>query len=84
MDIGLSGDQAEHYMQRAIYLCFAALDTLKRLVFVASLYDSLKVRCMFWNLLCKHDLLVRSAVLLLWLNVDHVDHAYVVVFLYPL
>ncbi|XP_053502939.1 reticulon-2a isoform X2 [Ictalurus furcatus] len=42
VDIGLSGDQAEHYMQRAIFLCFAAVDTLKRLVFVASLFDSLK------------------------------------------
>ncbi|MCI4385989.1 hypothetical protein PGIGA_G00057100 [Pangasianodon gigas] len=42
VDIGLSGDQAEHYMQRTIFLCFAALDTLKRLVFVASLFDSLK------------------------------------------
>ncbi|KAF5900586.1 reticulon-2-like isoform X1, partial [Clarias magur] len=41
-DIGLSGDQAEHYMQRAIFLCFAAVDTLKRLVFVANLFDSLK------------------------------------------
>lgn len=44
VDIGLSGEQAEHYMQRAIFLCFAALDTLKRLIFVACLFDSLKVR----------------------------------------
>ncbi|XP_060744693.1 reticulon-2a isoform X1 [Tachysurus vachellii] len=42
VDIGLSGEQAEHYMQRAIFLCFAALDTLKRLIFVACLFDSLK------------------------------------------
>ncbi|KAI5625574.1 reticulon 2a isoform X1, partial [Silurus asotus] len=42
VDIGLSGEQAEHYMQRAIYLFFAALDTLRQLVFVANLFDSLK------------------------------------------
>ncbi|XP_046718683.1 reticulon-2a isoform X2 [Silurus meridionalis] len=42
VDIGLSGEQAEHYMQRAIFLFFAALDTLRHLVFVANLFDSLK------------------------------------------
>ncbi|XP_076832798.1 reticulon-2a isoform X2 [Brachyhypopomus gauderio] len=42
MDIGVSGDKAEHCMQRAIVLSCSALDTLKRLVFVANLFDSLK------------------------------------------
>lgn len=51
VDIGLSGDQAELYMQRAIFLFFAALDTLKRLVFVACLFDSLKVRFINWKLI---------------------------------
>lgn len=45
VNIGLAGDQAEQYMQKAIFLCFASLDTLKRLVFVSCLFDSLKVRC---------------------------------------
>ncbi|XP_026867800.2 reticulon-2a isoform X1 [Electrophorus electricus] len=42
MEIGLGGDKAEHLMQRAIVLTCSALDTLKRLVFVFSLFDSLK------------------------------------------
>ncbi|XP_007260963.2 reticulon-2a isoform X1 [Astyanax mexicanus] len=42
MDIGLVGEQADQYMQRGIVLIYSALDTLKRLVFVGSLFDSLK------------------------------------------
>ncbi|XP_072547796.1 reticulon-2a [Salminus brasiliensis] len=42
MDIGLVGEQADHYMQRGIVLICSALDTLKRLVFVGNLFDSLK------------------------------------------
>uniref|UniRef100_A0A8B9JSA0 Reticulon n=1 Tax=Astyanax mexicanus TaxID=7994 RepID=A0A8B9JSA0_ASTMX len=42
MDIGLVGEQADQYMQRGIVLICSALDTLKRLVFVGSLFDSLK------------------------------------------
>ncbi|XP_066534259.1 reticulon-2a isoform X2 [Hoplias malabaricus] len=42
MDIGLVGEQADHCMQRAIILICSALDTLKRLVFVGSLFESLK------------------------------------------
>ena len=43
MDIGLSGEQAEHAVQKAIVMAMSALDTLKKLVFVANLIDSLKV-----------------------------------------
>uniref|UniRef100_A0A8C4ZTG9 Reticulon n=1 Tax=Gadus morhua TaxID=8049 RepID=A0A8C4ZTG9_GADMO len=42
MDIGLSGEQAEHAVQKAIVMAMSALDTLKKLVFVANLIDSLK------------------------------------------
>lgn len=44
MDIGLTGEQTEQYMQKLIVLCCSAVDTLKRLIFVGSLFDSLKVR----------------------------------------
>ncbi|KAL6471328.1 hypothetical protein MHYP_G00199780 [Metynnis hypsauchen] len=42
LDIGLVGEQADHYMQRAIVLICSAVDTLKRLIFVGNLFDSLK------------------------------------------
>ncbi|XP_059932156.1 reticulon-2a isoform X3 [Gadus macrocephalus] len=42
MDIGLSGEQAEHAVQKAIVMAMSALDTLKKLLFVANLIDSLK------------------------------------------
>ncbi|XP_075999143.1 reticulon-2a [Genypterus blacodes] len=42
LDIGFSGKQAEHYMQRAIVMFLAAVDALKRLIFVGNLLDSLK------------------------------------------
>ncbi|KAL7832036.1 hypothetical protein AOLI_G00295840 [Acnodon oligacanthus] len=42
LEIGLVGEQADHYMQRAIVLICSAVDTLKRLIFVGNLFDSLK------------------------------------------
>ncbi|XP_036453105.1 reticulon-2a [Colossoma macropomum] len=42
MDIGLIGEQADHYMQRVIVMICSAVDTLKRLIFVGNLFDSLK------------------------------------------
>ncbi|KAI4882425.1 hypothetical protein NFI96_021738, partial [Prochilodus magdalenae] len=50
MDIGLVGEQADHYMQRAIFLICSAVDTLKRLIFVGNLFDSLKVSLIDENL----------------------------------
>ena len=50
MDIGLVGEQADHYMQRVIVLICSAVDTLKRLIFVGNLFDSLKVSLIDGNL----------------------------------
>lgn len=44
LDISFSGEQADLYMQKAIVLTLSAVDTLKRLIFVGNLFDSLKVR----------------------------------------
>ncbi|XP_028274618.1 reticulon-2a isoform X4 [Parambassis ranga] len=43
LDITFSGAQADLYMQKAIVLTLSAVDTLKRLIFVGSLFDSLKL-----------------------------------------
>ena len=43
LDIGLSGEPVEQAVQKGIVLAMTALDTLKKLVFVANLIDSLKV-----------------------------------------
>lgn len=43
MDVTFSGEQAEQYMQKAIVMTLSAVDTLKRLLFVGNLFDSLKV-----------------------------------------
>ncbi|CAL8353929.1 unnamed protein product [Lota lota] len=42
LDVGLSGEQAEQCVHKAIVMAMSALDTLKKLVFVANLIDSLK------------------------------------------
>ncbi|XP_046872121.1 reticulon-2a [Hypomesus transpacificus] len=42
MDISLSGEQADQYMQRAIVLAVSAVNTLKGLICVGSFFDSLK------------------------------------------
>nr|XP_019943971.1 PREDICTED: reticulon-2-like isoform X2 [Paralichthys olivaceus] len=42
LDISFTGEQAELYMQKAIVMTLSAVDTLKRLVFVGNLFDSLK------------------------------------------
>ncbi|XP_024910697.1 reticulon-2a isoform X2 [Cynoglossus semilaevis] len=42
MDVTFSGEQAEQYMQKAIVMTLSAVDTLKRLLFVGNLFDSLK------------------------------------------
>ncbi|XP_072248527.1 reticulon-2a isoform X2 [Leuresthes tenuis] len=42
LDISFSGEQADIYMQKAIVMTLSAVDTLKRLFFVGSLYESLK------------------------------------------
>lgn len=43
MDIDLSGEDADHYMQKAIVMTLQAADSLKRLFFVGNLFESLKV-----------------------------------------
>ncbi|CAG6002861.1 unnamed protein product [Menidia menidia] len=43
LDISFSGEQADLYMQKAIVLTMSAFDTLMRLLFVANLYQSLKL-----------------------------------------
>ncbi|KAM4566702.1 reticulon-2a isoform 4-T4 [Odontesthes bonariensis] len=42
LDISFSGEQADIYMQKAIVMTLSAVDTLKRLFFVGSLFESLK------------------------------------------
>ncbi|KAG1951233.1 reticulon-2a isoform X1 [Pimephales promelas] len=42
LDIGLSGEEAQHYVQRAIVLSCSAVDTLRNLIFVGNLFNSLK------------------------------------------
>ncbi|KAM7399303.1 hypothetical protein PAMP_018584 [Pampus punctatissimus] len=43
LDISLSGEQADHHMQKAIVLTLSAVDSLKKLFFVANLFESLKL-----------------------------------------
>ncbi|XP_029373477.1 reticulon-2a [Echeneis naucrates] len=42
LDISFSGEQADLYMRKAIVMTLSAVDTLKRLIFVGNLFDSLK------------------------------------------
>ncbi|XP_026227033.1 reticulon-2a isoform X1 [Anabas testudineus] len=42
LDISFSGEQADLYMQKAIIMTLSAFDTLKRLLFVGNLFESLK------------------------------------------
>ncbi|KAG7278369.1 hypothetical protein CRUP_024614 [Coryphaenoides rupestris] len=42
LEIGLSGEQAEQCMQKVIVMTMSAADTLKKLLFVSNLVDSLK------------------------------------------
>ncbi|XP_077421629.1 reticulon-2a isoform X3 [Vanacampus margaritifer] len=43
MDVSLSGEQNELQMQKAIVMTLCAVDSLKRLFFVANLFESLKL-----------------------------------------
>ncbi|XP_077578725.1 reticulon-2a isoform X3 [Stigmatopora nigra] len=43
MDISFSGEQAEQQMQKMIVMTLCALDSLKKLVFVSNLFESLKL-----------------------------------------
>ncbi|KAM6972883.1 reticulon-2a [Aplochiton taeniatus] len=43
LDVSLSGEQADHYMQKAVVMVVSAVNTLKRLLFVSNLFDSLKL-----------------------------------------
>ncbi|KAM9811972.1 reticulon-2a isoform 2-T2 [Syngnathus typhle] len=43
MDISLSGEQAQLYMQKVIVMTLQAVDSLKRLFLVSSLFESLKL-----------------------------------------
>ncbi|XP_061734621.1 reticulon-2a isoform X3 [Nerophis ophidion] len=43
MDISLSGEHADLVMQKLIVMTLSAVDSLKRLVFVGNLFDSLKL-----------------------------------------
>lgn len=42
LDISLSGEQADHHMQKAIVMILSAIDSLKKLFFVGNLFESLK------------------------------------------
>merc|ERR1719309_1079112 len=42
MDISLSGEQADHYMQKLIVTIVSAINSLKKLFLVSNLFDSLK------------------------------------------
>ncbi|RXN14143.1 reticulon-2-like isoform X1 [Labeo rohita] len=42
LDISLSGEEAQHYMQKAIVLSCSAVDSLRNLFFVGNLFNSLK------------------------------------------
>ncbi|KTG37122.1 hypothetical protein cypCar_00001838, partial [Cyprinus carpio] len=42
LDISLSGEEAQHCMQKAIVLSFSAIDALRNLIFVGNLFNSLK------------------------------------------
>ncbi|XP_073674264.1 reticulon-2a isoform X1 [Garra rufa] len=42
LDISLSGEEAQHYMQKAFVLSCSAVDTLRNLIFVGNLFNSLK------------------------------------------
>uniref|UniRef100_A0A673KUR5 Reticulon n=1 Tax=Sinocyclocheilus rhinocerous TaxID=307959 RepID=A0A673KUR5_9TELE len=42
LDISLSGEEAQHYMQKAIVLSCSAVDTIRNLIFVGNLFNSLK------------------------------------------
>lgn len=44
LDISFSGEEADLYMQKAIFMVLFAVDTLKGLFFVKNLFESLKVR----------------------------------------
>ncbi|XP_023146776.1 reticulon-2a isoform X4 [Amphiprion ocellaris] len=43
LDISFSGEQADLYMQKAIVMALSAVDSLKRLFFVGSVFESLKL-----------------------------------------
>lgn len=42
LDMNLSGERAEHYTRKSIVMFLSALDTLKKLIFVGNVFDSLK------------------------------------------
>ncbi|XP_056613305.1 reticulon-2a isoform X1 [Triplophysa dalaica] len=42
LDISLSGEEAQHYMQKSIVLVCSAVDSLRNLIFVGNLFNSLK------------------------------------------
>lgn len=42
LDINLSGEQAEHYARKSIVTFLSTFDTLKKLLFVGNVFDSLK------------------------------------------
>ncbi|CAN9511409.1 unnamed protein product [Ophioblennius macclurei] len=43
MDISLTGEQWSLYMQKVIVMTLSAIDTLKRLIFVKNVFDSIKL-----------------------------------------
>ncbi|XP_057207131.1 reticulon-2a isoform X3 [Triplophysa rosa] len=42
LDISLSGEEAQHYMQKSIVLVCSSVDSLRNLIFVGNLFNSLK------------------------------------------
>jgi len=50
LDISLSGERAEHYTRKSIFMFLSALDTLKKLIFVGNVFDSLKFLALLYLL----------------------------------
>jgi len=48
LDTSLSGEQAEHYTRKAIVTFMTTLDTLKNLIFVGNVFDSLKLMALMY------------------------------------
>lgn len=59
LDISLSGEEADMYMRKAIVMALSAVGSLKDLLFVKNIFESLKVSVFlfdcydFWRFRCR-------------------------------
>ncbi|KAM4627278.1 reticulon-2a [Polymixia lowei] len=65
LDISLSGEQADLYMQKTIVMIMSAVDTLKGLLFVGNLFDSLKFLALMYLMTFLGDLCNGLTVLII-------------------